>query len=80
MPTVHRQEGYRFVVYPNDHRPPHVHVFKAGGEAIVLIGDDDTAPSIRERKGMSDPDAIHAVLIVEERQAQLLQAWRSIHG
>lgn len=80
MPTVHRQEGYRFVVYPNDHRPPHVHVFKAGGEAIVLIGDDDDAPSIRERKGMSDHDAIRAVLIVEERQAQLLQAWRSIHG
>lgn len=80
MPTVHRQEGYRFVVYPNDHRPPHVHVFKAGGEAIILIGDDDAAPSIRERKGMSDHDAIRAVLIVEELQAQLLQSWRSIHG
>lgn len=80
MPTVHRQAGYRFVVYPNDHRPPCVHVFKAGGEAIILIGDDDTAPTIRERKGMSDHDAIAATLIVDERQAGFLQAWRSIHG
>ena len=55
-------------------------MFKAGGEAVILIGDDDIAPSIRERKGMSDHDAIRAVLIVEELQAQLLQGWRSIHG
>ncbi len=35
MPTVHLQGGFRFVIYPNDHRPPHVHVFKAGTEVVL---------------------------------------------
>jgi hypothetical protein len=26
MPTVHRFDGLRVVIYPNDHRPAHVHV------------------------------------------------------
>jgi len=26
MPTVLRFEGLRAVIYPNDHRPAHVHV------------------------------------------------------
>ncbi|MBI4520710.1 MAG: DUF4160 domain-containing protein [Gemmatimonadetes bacterium] len=31
MPTVHRERGFRFQMYPNDHPPPHVHVMKAPG-------------------------------------------------
>ena len=26
MPTILRHNGWRVVIYPNDHRPPHVHV------------------------------------------------------
>ena len=41
MVTVHRAHGFRFVIFPNDHNPPHVHVFGQGGEAkIVLEGPD----------------------------------------
>jgi len=28
MPTIIRQEGFRIVIYPNDHFPAHVHVIK----------------------------------------------------
>jgi len=31
MPTVLKKDGFR--IYPNDHLPAHVHVFKAGREA-----------------------------------------------
>jgi hypothetical protein len=38
MPTVHRAGNLRFVVFLDDHGPPHVHVFAAGGEAKLLLG------------------------------------------
>jgi hypothetical protein len=37
MITVHRAYGFRFVIFPNDHRPPHVHVFGQGGEARIVL-------------------------------------------
>ncbi len=39
MPTVHREQGFRVVIYPNDHLPSHVHVQKGGGEARINLGD-----------------------------------------
>jgi hypothetical protein len=37
MVTVHRAYGFRFVIFPNDHSPPHVHVFGQGGEATIVL-------------------------------------------
>lgn len=37
MPTVARLGGLRVVIYPNDHRPAHVHVIGAGNEAIFVL-------------------------------------------
>ena len=34
-PTVFGFEGLRFVIYPNDHRPAHVHVMGRGCEAVI---------------------------------------------
>jgi hypothetical protein len=33
MPTLLRENGFRFFFYPNDHPPPHVHVEYGGGAA-----------------------------------------------
>jgi hypothetical protein len=35
--TVHRAYGFRFVIFPNDHSPPRVHVFGQGGEAKIIL-------------------------------------------
>jgi Domain of unknown function (DUF4160) len=37
MPTVLRFEGLRVVIYPNDHRPAHVHVIEEGNEAVFNL-------------------------------------------
>jgi hypothetical protein len=37
MPTVLRLGGLRVVVYPNDHRPAHIHVLGRGGEAVFEL-------------------------------------------
>ncbi len=36
-PTVLRQAGYQFIIFPNDHPPPHVHVRRAGDAARVRL-------------------------------------------
>jgi hypothetical protein len=37
VPTVLRIGGLRVVIWPNDHRPAHVHVKGAGGEAVFNL-------------------------------------------
>ena len=37
MPTVLRFDGLRVAVYPNDHRPAHVHVVGGGCEAVFNL-------------------------------------------
>ena len=37
MPTVWRIGTHRVVIYPNDHRPAHVHVVGRGGEAVFVL-------------------------------------------
>jgi hypothetical protein len=51
LPTVLRIDGLRVVIYPNDHRPPHVHVFGAEGEAVFLLNCPDGPLDLRESLG-----------------------------
>ena len=37
MPTIHRERGFRFFVYPSDHQPAHVHIFHADGEVKIDV-------------------------------------------
>lgn len=60
MPTVYRQDGFEFRIYTNVHDPPHVHVFKAGGQVKIAMGDEETNPTVLLRKGMSDKDVVKA--------------------
>jgi len=32
VPTILDSNGFRFIIWPADHEPPHVHVFKGKGE------------------------------------------------
>lgn len=76
MPTVLRVGSLRVVVYTNDHSPAHVHVLGPGWAVIVnLIG-----PSVREVINCSERDAREALRLVVERQGELMEAWRRIHG
>jgi hypothetical protein len=68
MPTVHRFDGLRVVIYPNDHRPAHVHVKGADGEAVFILHCPDGPPELRETFGFNRSevgrikDAVAAVL------------------
>lgn len=73
-------EGFEIHVRPRDHPPPHVHVFKAEGEAKIRLGTDTERPKILGAWEMSNKDLIRALKLVGEHEEQLLQMWRQIHG
>src|SRR5262249_5102617 len=52
MPTVRRIGDLRFVVLPDDHDPPHVHVFAGGGEAKTAPGSVGWSPVTCVGKGL----------------------------
>jgi hypothetical protein len=80
VPTVLRQDGFRFVIYMDDHDPAHVHAWTAGVVAKIGIGDDETGPYPIEPGAMRTPDVRRAIRIVEEHQAMLLSEWRKYHA
>jgi hypothetical protein len=80
MPTVHRAGNLRFVIFVNDHDPPHVHVFAGGGEAKLLLAVPDGRPSLVWARGFDRADLKRAMLETLLRHAKLLSAWRRVHG
>jgi hypothetical protein len=53
MPALLSINGLRVVKYPNDHRPRHVHVIGAKGEATFVMGRPGTAPKLRDTYGFT---------------------------
>lgn len=79
MPTIVTKNGFRIVIYPDDHLPPHVHVFKADEEVKIELGNNTIPPSLIE-SWMNKKDTKKALELVLEYQEILINAWRDIHG
>ena len=77
--VVYRESGLRFVIFVDDHAPPHVHVYGDCAARINLIGPMG-GPKLVNAVGMKASDLRQAVRIVGERQALLLKRWREIHA
>lgn len=78
MPTVMRIGALRVVVYPNDHRPAHVHVIGDGHEAVFQLNCPAGLAELRENFGFPARSLarIHAALL--GNLAALCRAWESI--
>jgi hypothetical protein len=63
------------MIYPNDHTPPHVHVWKAGNEARVLLSPVELWGS-----DLSPGENRQALAIVETNRDTLLARWVEIYG
>jgi len=79
MVTVHRAYGFRFVIFLNDHTPPHVHVFGAGGEAkIILEGPDGV--TLDSSAGIKDGDLRKLMREARRERERLIAVWRAIRA
>ena len=80
MPTVLRVHGLRFVIWPNDHAPPHVHVFATDAEATIELGEPRGYPQLIENRRMKRGDITKALKVVLEHRSMLRRRWSEIHG
>jgi hypothetical protein len=65
------------VIYPNDHRPAHVHVIGRGCEAVFNLNCPAGPSELRENYGFSRREIPQIQNVLSE---ELCAAWESIHG
>jgi hypothetical protein len=80
MPTIFVIFGLRVVIYPNDHRPAHVHVEGGGKEAVFNLHCPDGPPELRENYGFSQKELSKIATALSENLTVLCTKWRDIHG
>ena len=68
------------VIYPNDHRPAHVHVIGRGHEAVFHLNCPDGPVELRENYGFSKREISKIEIELTEHMAELCRAWEEIHG
>ena len=79
MVTVIRSNGFRVVIYLDDHAPAHVHVI-GNGEAKVNLLSADGGPELVWAFAMKRNDVRRAMDLVADQLNFLLLKWNEIHG
>jgi len=72
--------GLRVVIYPNDHRPAHVHVLGGGCEAVFKLHCPHGPPELRENYGFKSSRLARIKAALAARVQELCVEWRKIHG
>ena len=79
MVTVHRAFGFRFVIFTNDHGPPHVHVFGPEGEAKIML-EGPQGPTLDRVAGIGRLEMRRVMKEAARERDRLIAEWRRIHG
>lgn len=80
MVVIHREAGLRFVIYVDDHDPPHVHVIGTGGEMKVFLFGPDGRPLIDYTVSMKTNDRRRAMDVIDQHKHAFHTRWQQIHG
>lgn len=79
MPNVLRFLSYRAVIYPNDHRPCHVHVMNEEHEAVFELNCPAGPPALRENYGFRNATLNLIDGYLRNYLTDLCTRWREIH-
>lgn len=80
MTNVHRERGFTFHVFSNDHQPAHVHIKKSGGEIKVDICNEKEVELLCIKAKMRNADINKALDIAGNHIKKLRTAWEKHHG
>lgn len=81
MAEVFRIDGFKVVIFSDDHNPPHVHVRKGGFEVKINIAGEQAELMIGEENNRRAADRRlrkQAVKIANDNLARLMDEWRRI--
>jgi len=70
--VIKRENGFRLLIYSNEHPPPHVHVLKGGGEAVFSLVPEI---ALRESLGMKVGELREAETLVKRYEQSILRSW-----
>jgi len=76
VPTIFIEDGFRFMIYLDDHPPAHVHAIGAG--CMMRIGLEPL--QLLSSVGAKANDVRRAMEIAARRRGELLAAWKKHHG
>jgi hypothetical protein len=68
------------VIYPNDHRPAHVHVIGPDCEAVFILNGPDGPVALRESVGFRLAEIQRIETVLNGHLNDLQSAWDQIHG
>lgn len=80
LSVVYRTGGLRVVIWPNGHRPAHVHVIGPNGEAVFILNCPEGPPELRERFGFRLREANEIAEALREAIPALCGEWSKVHG
>ena len=80
MPTILRIGHLGVVIYPNDHRPAHVHVIGPERLAIFYLNCPIGPVSLRGNDGFSTRELNRIAEVLDQHITKLCAAWKEIHG
>jgi len=80
VPTVLRFGGLRVAIYPNDHRPAHVHALGNGREAVFNLNCGGGPIELRENYGFPRREIGRILGGLAAHLGELCRAWEQIHG
>jgi Domain of unknown function (DUF4160) len=72
MPKIFEQDGYRFFIYSNEHRPIHARVRFGGGESVF---DVEAAVELRGSHGLKVHELAKAQKLAEEHRELIIEKW-----
>lgn len=78
MPPIVVEDGFRIVIYFDDHGPAHVHVKRLGADLKIAISGEPAL--IRVYGVMSKRDIARAKALVRKHLNLLREAWTMHHG
>ena len=68
------------MIYTNDHRPAHVHVWDGWRQAVFNLNCPTGPIELRENFGFSGPEVNALARLLRTHVQALCSAWRVIHG
>lgn len=78
MSEIFRAFGLIFVIFSDDHDPPHVHVFH--GRETCKISLDGLTVAAKPRCTLSKTNLRKALRLTAENHLLFLREWERIHG
>jgi hypothetical protein len=80
MSKVLEKDGYKFVIFSDDHEPAHVHVKKAGNMIRIQLDSGQGIKILTIYGKLKVAEIAKAKALTIQYNQFLLEKWREIHG